>query len=765
MVQTHIPGFPRIGAQRELKFAQEAFWRGEIDAATFRERSVQVLSQQWQWQHDAGLDWVTVGDGAWYDPTLTLCATLGALPSRFGFDAQQLTLAQYFELARGNTQQPAMEMTKWFDTNYHHLVPEVNEHTRFDGGVSWWLDEVDAALAQGHRVKPVLLGPVSFLHLCRVHGAGEGFDRLSLLPALVQAYQRLLKQLADRGVTWCQVDEPILCTDLDANWQAAFEQAWATLPHQGVNLLLAACLGPVDHQWPWLARVPAQGLHVDLVRGDTQWGRCLADWPADRVLSVGVVDGRNVWRTDLRQRLGTLHDLQAQWPGELWVSASCSLQHVPVSLASEQRLDPEVRGWLAFAREKLDEVVVLAKGLTHGALAIDEALRRSDQAVVSRRHSGRVRHPVVQRRLGALTAPVFERASPFPVRIQAQQALLKLPLLPTTTIGSFPQTSDIRRQRAAHRRGDISALTYLQRMRDEVETVVRHQEALGLDVLVHGEPERNDMVEYFAEHLWGFAFTDLGWVQSYGSRCVKPPILYGDVFRPEPITVETTRHAQSLTDRWMKGMLTGPITMLQWSFVRDDQPRSVTALQLALAIRDEVQDLEHAGIRIIQIDEPAFREGLPLRQCQWPTYLDAAVKAFKLSASVVKDDTQIHTHMCYSEFNDILPAIAAMDADVITIETSRSAMALLDGFGDFKYPNDIGPGVYDIHSPRVPSVDAMVRLLERASEVVPVERLWVNPDCGLKTRAWPETLAALANMVAAASALRLRHQGVEDVAA
>ena len=768
MAHTHILGYPRIGAQRELKWALEAYWkspRTEADEQALRQVGTRLRQQHWQRQRDAGLDWVTVGDFAWYDTTLNLSAALGALPERFGLEPATLSLSQYFDLARGRADQPAMEMTKWFDTNYHFLVPEVNERTRCDGGVNWLLDEVAEAQALGHPVKVSLLGPVSWLWLAKAHGAAPGFDRLSLLPRVVAGHRRLLQALARQGVTWVQVDEPILTLELEPAWQAAFEPAYADLlgsadeGHDTAVLpqvLLATYFESAAGHAALAARLPVQGFHIDLVRAPQQ----LAAWqqvlPPEAVLSVGVIDGRNIWRTDLRKTLPVLQSLHDSLGDRLWVAPSCSLQHVPVSLAAEQRLDAEVRGWLAFASEKLDELHTLGRALNDGVAAVHQALSDSDAAVAARRASGRVHHPVVQQRLQRLTPDMAQRRSPFAQRIQAQREALNLPLLPTTTIGSFPQTAEIRQSRAAYKRGELSALDYLQRMRTEIEHVVRQQEALGLDVLVHGEAERNDMVEYFGEQLWGYAFTEHGWVQSYGSRCVKPPILYGDVFRPEPMTVETTRYAQSLTDRPMKGMLTGPVTMLQWSFVRDDQPRETTALQLALAIRDEVQDLEKAGIPIIQIDEPAFREGLPLRRSDWATYLDWAVRAFKISACGVADATQIHTHMCYSEFNDILASIAALDADVITIETSRSAMELLDGFGAFDYPNEIGPGVYDIHSPRVPSVEAMVRLLQRAADVIPVERLWVNPDCGLKTRAWPETLAALQHMVQAAEVLRAR---------
>jgi len=595
---------------------------------------------------------------------------------------------------------------------------------------------------------------LTWLHLAKSHVAG--FDRLSLLASLSARFAEILARLHGMGVQWVQLDEPALCLDLEPRWLAAADAAYARLGRSGPRLLLATYFGSTAEHAARIAALPVDGVHLDLVRAPAQLATWRAALGADKVLSAGIVDGRNVWRCDLRRALQTLQPLHDELGDRLWLASSCSLAHVPVSLAPEAKLDAGVRSWLAFAHEKLSELQALALVLNDGEAAAADALAASDAAVASRRASQRVHKPLVQKRLAALSPAMAERRSPFARRIAAQRESLRLPPLPTTTIGSFPQTPAIRQARAAFKRCEIGALDYLHRMRAEIRLSVERQTALGLDVLVHGEPERNDMVEYFAEQLWGYAFTEHGWVQSYGSRCVKPPILYGDVHRPEPITVDTARYAQSLTDKPMKGMLTGPVTMLQWSFVRDDQPRETTAAQIALAIRDEVADLEHAGIRIIQIDEPAFREGLPLKACDWAHYLAWAVRAFKLAAGVVRDDTQIHTHMCYSEFNDILPAIAELDADVITIETSRSAMELLDGFGAFRYPNDIGPGVYDIHSPRVPSVDSIVALLARACEVVPAERLWVNPDCGLKTRDWPETEQALWAMVQAAQVMRTR---------
>ena len=568
-------------------------------------------------------------------------------------------------------------------------------------------------------------------------------------------YGALLDRLKQQGVTWVQLDEPILGLDLPNAWRSAVESTYWQLNQVGVNILLATYFSPLEENLSLTCRLPVAGLHVDGIRAPHEL-ISVTDWlPAHKVLSIGIVDGRNIWRTDLDAALAVLQPLAARRNGQLWLAPSCSLLHVPFSLEAETELDGEIKSWLAFATEKLSEIAVL-KGALEGQsdAATLAALASSRLAIAGRRASPRVQRASVTQRLQALTPTVDRRDSSFPLRQAVQRARFQLPDFPTTTIGSFPQTAAIRAARASHQRGELASADYEQQMRAEIAHAVARQEALGLDVLVHGEAERNDMVEYFGEQLDGFAFTRLGWVQSYGSRCVKPPVLYGDVQRPAAMTVAWTVHAQSLTHKPMKGMLTGPVTLLQWSFVRDDQPRASTALQLALAIRDEVQDLETAGIGIIQIDEPAIREGLPLRRGQWDAYLDWATRAFRIAASVVSDATQIHTHMCYAEFNDILPQIAAMDADVITLETSRSDMELLTDLGQFRYQNEIGPGVYDIHSPRVPSTVDMVRLLQKASAVIPPAHLWVNPDCGLKTRGWAETEAALKNMVAAARQMR-----------
>ncbi|PVX33919.1 5-methyltetrahydropteroyltriglutamate--homocysteine S-methyltransferase [Janthinobacterium sp. 78] len=769
-IRTHILGFPRIGAARELKLALESHWRGEASEAALEATGQQLRARHWALQRDAGLDYVTVGDFAFYDQVANHIQLLGCEPARFHFTPEQSPLARYFTMARGDATQAqhadcghahhsnaagtaALEMTKWFDTNYHYLVPELSPQTQFSLAGERLLAEVAEAQALGHQVKAALIGPLTFLWLGKEKT--PGFERLALLEQLLPVYGALLDRLKQQGVTWVQLDEPILGLDLPNAWRSAFESTYWQLNQVGVNILLATYFSPLEENLSLTCRLPVAGLHVDGIRAPHEL-ISVTDWlPAHKVLSIGIVDGRNIWRTDLDAALAVLQPLAARRNGQLWLAPSCSLLHVPFSLEAETALDGEIKSWLAFATEKLTEIAVLKGALEgHPDDAALAALAISRLVLAGRRASPRVQRASVTQRLQALTPTVDRRDSSFPLRQAVQRARFQLPDFPTTTIGSFPQTAAIRAARASHQRGELASADYEQQMRAEIAHAVGRQEALGLDVLVHGEAERKDMVEYFGEQLDGFAFTRLGWVQSYGSRCVKPPVIYGDVQRPAAMTVAWTVHAQSLTHKPMKGMLTGPVTLLQWSFVRDDQPRATTALQLALALRDEVQDLETAGIGIIQIDEPAIREGLPLRRGQWDAYLDWATRAFRIAASVVSDATQIHTHMCYAEFNDILPQIAAMDADVITLETSRSDMELLTGLGQFQYQNEIGPGVYDIHSPRVPSTVDMVKLLQKASAVIAPAHLWVNPDCGLKTRGWAETEAALRNMVAAARQMR-----------
>jgi 5-methyltetrahydropteroyltriglutamate--homocysteine methyltransferase len=767
MIKSHILGFPRMGLQRELKFALERHWRNEIGEQELEECGAMLRRRHWAQQRDAGLDCVTVGDFAFYDHVANHIQLFGCEPARFGFSGAESALARYFTLARGVASEhqhepachhahasgkPALEMTKWFDTNYHYLVPEFDDATRFSLASARLLGEVAEATALGHRVKPVLLGPLTFLWLGKSRTAG--FDKLALLDQLLPAYIALLCQLKEAGAEWVQVDEPILGLDLPGEWALAFERTYHMLNTAQVPLLLATYFSPLREHLSLACKLPVAGLHIDLVRAGDELQSVL-DWlPPHKVLSLGILDGRNIWRADLDKALRLLAPVVARRGQQLWIAPSCSLLHTPLSLSDDAAIDDELRSWLAGAADKLAELRILQRAVNDGEDSVAAELLAARSAIAARAASPRVTNPAVRQRAAQLAPGIDRRHSSFGARRAGQQARLALPLFPTTTIGSFPQTAAIRAARAAYKRKELTDDAYELAMRAEIAHAVLQQEELGIDVLVHGEAERNDMVEYFGEQLDGFAFTANGWVQSYGSRCVKPPVLFGDVSRPAAMTVRWTAYAQSLTARPMKGMLTGPVTILQWSFVRDDQARSATAQQIALAIRDEVLDLEAAGIGIVQIDEPAIREGLPLRRVLWPDYLQWAGRAFRIAASGVADDTQVHTHMCYAEFNDILPEIAAMDADVITIETSRSDMELLRGFGSFKYPNEIGPGVYDIHSPQVPSVDAIVRLMKKAAEVIPAANLWVNPDCGLKTRAWPETQAALRNMVAAAHRLR-----------
>lgn len=764
MALAHTLGFPRIGRDRELKKAQEAFWRGELDEAGLRAVGRELRAAHWQLQKNAGIDLLPVGDFAWYDQVLTHSLTLGAIPERFRPQDGKPTLHTLFAMARGLSGdaccggghgQPgfAQELTKWFDTNYHYLVPEFSADQHFHLGWEQLFEEVDEALALGHKVKPVVIGPLTYLWLGKAKGVE--FDKLDLLERLLPVYGEIFQRLAAQGVEWVQIDEPILVLDLPQDWKNAFERAYNILQREPLRKLLATYFGGLEDSLGLAASLPLDGLHIDLVRAPQQYPTILDRLPSYKVLSLGLVNGRNVWRCDLEQALDVLRHAHERLGERLWVAPSCSLLHCPVDLAREDQLDAELKSWLAFAVQKCGEVAVLARALEQPeAPDVLAALSESRAMLASRAASPRIHKPEVQARLKAIGARDAQRLSPFAVRIQKQRAGLDLPLFPTTTIGSFPQTPAIRLARQAFRQGKLSAADYAEAMHSEIRHAVELQEGLGLDVLVHGEAERNDMVEYFAEQLDGYLFTRFGWVQSYGSRCVKPAVIYGDLSRPRPMTVDWIRYAQGLTDKVMKGMLTGPVTMLMWSFPREDVSREEQARQLALAIRDEVVDLERAGIRIVQIDEAAFREGLPLRREQWKSYLDWATEAFRLCACGVRDETQIHTHMCYSEFNDVIESIAAMDADVITIETSRSDMELLDAFEAFEYPNEIGPGVYDIHSPRVPSTEEMVKLMRKAAQRIPAGRLWVNPDCGLKTRGWPETEAALINLVAAARQLR-----------
>jgi len=760
MVTTHNLGFPRIGAQRELKFALESYWKGQSSGDALKTLGAEL--RQRHWNEQCGLDLVPVGDFAFYDQVLDMSFTLGNLPER-ARDFHGDPLDNYFRVARGRSAEgghaharccggiAAGEMTKWFDTNYHYIVPEFSADTAFTLDASRLLEQLGEANAQGVKAKPVIIGPVTYLWLGK---AKDDSNKLALLERLLPAYAELLELLAVQGVQWVQIDEPVLVTELDAEWQHALNLAYHHLKSCRVKLLLATYFGTLEENLYLACNLPVAGLHLDAINARGELQPLLNLLPSHKVLSLGVINGRNIWKTDLGATLDWLEPLARRLGDRLWIAPSCSLLHVPVDLSSERKLDAHMLSWLAFALQKLDELKTLATALNTGREAVAAELAANLAAISSRRTSPRVTNPAVKAALASLNPALGRRHSAYPVRARKQAVRLNLPAYPTTTIGSFPQTAQIRQARSQFKSGQLNEAGYQAAMKAEIARSVREQEALGLDVLVHGEAERNDMVEYFGEQLDGYAFSQFGWVLSYGSRCVKPPILFGDISRPQAMTVKWTEYAQSLTDKPMKGMLTGPATILNWSFVRDDQPRSLSCYQLALAIREEVLDLETAGVRVIQIDEAALREGLPLRKSQWQQYLDWAVESFRITANGVGDGTQIHTHMCYSQFNDIIASLADMDADVITIETARSDMELLDVFGDFNYPNQIGPGVYDIHSPNIPTQAHIVQLMNKAAERIPAERLWVNPDCGLKTRQWSEVIPALANMVAAARTLR-----------
>ncbi|ENA3447594.1 5-methyltetrahydropteroyltriglutamate--homocysteine S-methyltransferase [Yersinia enterocolitica] len=752
-ILNHTLGFPRVGLKRELKKAQESYWAGNSTQEELLNVGRELRARHWQQQQQAGVDLVPVGDFAWYDHVLTTSLLLGNVPERHQNADGSIDLDTLFRIGRGRaptgTPAAAAEMTKWFNTNYHYMVPEFQQGQQFKLGWTQLLDEVDEALALGHKIKPVLLGPVTYLWLGKVKG--EQFDRLSLLKDILPVYQQVLGELAKRGIEWVQIDEPALVLELPQEWLDTYQPAYQALQGQ-VKLLLTTYFDSIGHNLDIIRALPVQGLHVDVVAGQDDIAELNATLPQEWLLSLGVINGRNVWRADLSHWFERLQPLVNSRP--LWLGSSCSLLHSPIDLSEETRLDAEVKSWFAFALQKCAELALLTQALNAPSEAKLAELAAYSAPIRARRASSRVHNPQVEQRLAAITAQDIERQQPYEARATAQRKRFNLPAWPTTTIGSFPQTTEIRGLRLDFKQGRLDGKNYRTGISEHIKQAIAEQERLGLDVLVHGEAERNDMVEYFGEHLDGFVFTQNGWVQSYGSRCVKPPVIIGDISRPEAITVEWAKYAQSLTDKPVKGMLTGPVTILCWSFPREDVSRETIAKQIALALRDEVEDLEKAGIGIIQIDEPALREGLPLRRADWQAYLQWAVDAFKLNAAVAQNDTQIHTHMCYCEFNDIMDSIAALDADVITIETSRSDMELLESFEDFAYPNEIGPGVYDIHSPNVPSVEWIEALLRKAAQRIPAERLWVNPDCGLKTRGWPETRQALANMVLAAQRLR-----------
>lgn len=767
-------GFPRIGSHRELKKALESFWAGKSSEAELLETAAALRKENWARQKAQGADIIPSNDFSLYDHVLDTSALVGAVPEIYGHKGGKVDLTTYFAMARGRqvsgehpaheqshdcscnhqhaTDVPAAEMTKWFDTNYHYLVPEFKAGQSFQLSSTKIIDDYKEAKAQGIETRPVLLGPVSFLLLGKAHGAT--FNKLDLLPALLPVYAEILNALHQAGAEWVQIDEPTLVLDLDEAAHKAFAHAYQSLHKAapGIKLLLTTYFGGLGDNLETALTLPVQGLHIDLVRAPQQLEQVVAKARPDLLLSLGVIDGRNIWKADLSKIIAQIAPIAEK--RDIIVAPSCSLLHTPIDLERETQLDAEVKNWLAFAVQKIAELATIAKALNQGRDSVKATLDASDAAVQSRKTSTRIHNQEVKKRASQKDAKLTKRQSPFPTRQKAQEEALKLPLFPTTTIGSFPQTKEVRQARARHAKKELSTEDYVAFLKKETASAIKWQEEVGLDVLVHGEFERNDMVQYFGEKLSGFVFTKHAWVQSYGSRYVRPPIIFGDVSRPAAMTLDWWRYAQSCSSKPVKGMLTGPVTILNWSFVRDDQPRSETCRQIAFAIRDEVQDLETAGCGVIQIDEAALREGLPLRRKDWQHYLDWAVESFRITASGVQDKTQIHTHMCYSEFNDIIEAIAAMDTDVISIETARSKMELLEAFTHHKYPSEIGPGVYDIHSPRVPSVEEMVDLLRAAEKKVSRRQLWVNPDCGLKTRNWAEVRPAITNMVKAAEILR-----------
>ena len=755
-ISTANLGFPRVGAQRELKKALESYWKGDSTVEALRETAKTIKLENWKRQKDAGITAIPSGDFAYYDQVLGHSQVFGAIPKRYEALKNSDALTLYFAMARGHQKDGvdvvACEMTKWFDTNYHYIVPEFSDETEFSlQANSYFVEEYKEAKAAGIETRPVIIGPVTYLSLGKTK---DGKDALALLPKLLPVYEKLLGELKAAGAEWVQIDEPFLALDLRTSQKEAYKTAYAALAKTGVKLALTTYFAGLRDNTELAFSLGTATVHVDLVREPEQLDAVLKAVKPEQTLSLGVVDGRNIWKTDFAKALALLEKAKASLGDKrILVAPSCSLLHSPVDLAAETVLDAELKQWLAFAQQKLEEVAILAKALANKD-AVKAELEANAKAIQARATSKRIHSDVVKSRLAAVKESDLSRKSAFQQRIQLQEARLKLPPLPTTTIGSFPQTPEIRKARADFKSGAINADQYRTFLEQATVECIRKQEATDIDVLVHGEFERNDMVEYFGEQLAGFTFSKNGWVQSYGSRCVKPPIIFGDVSRPTPMTVDWAKFSQSQTKRFMKGMLTGPVTILQWSFVRDDQSRETTCKQIAFAMRDEVVDLEKAGIAVIQIDEAALREGLPLRNADKAAYLKWAVDSFRITASGVEDATQIHTHMCYSEFNDIIEAVAKMDADVISIETSRSAMELLTAFVDFKYPNQIGPGVYDIHSPRVPKQEEIVTLLRKALEVLDAKQIWVNPDCGLKTRGWKETDAALTEMVAATKKLR-----------
>ena len=749
MITTATIGYPRIGPKRELKKVLESYWKGDVDENELQKTAKELRKNVWKVQKDNGIDLITSNDFSFYDQILDMICLLGAVPKRYKWSGNNVDLKTYFAMARGSQTKDldvgALEMTKWFDTNYHYLVPELEKDQTFKISSNKPFDEYEEAKSFGFETKPVLIGPITFLLLSK---SVDGSNTIELLDKLLPVYLEIIKKLNEIGANWIQIDEPIFVKDLDQNIISKIKNTLNKIKSAAGNskILLATYFESIDQKIKEeIFNSNIDCVHLDLVRGKKNFEYIKN---SNKNLSLGLVNGRNIWKSDLTKIIEQLKTIE----NDIIISSSCPLLHTPYDLDLETKVPEDIKRWLAFSKQKLQELNTLKENINNGKEKEKLALNKSD--IQDRIQSELIHDEAVKLRIKTINDQVLNRLSKYEERAKIQKDIFNLPLYPTTTIGSFPQTKDVRQARAKNRKGELSNQDYEKFLEDKTTETIRQQEDLGIDVIVHGEFERNDMVEYFGENLKGFTFTSSGFVQSYGSRCVKPPIIFGDVSRPKPLTVRWSKFAQEQTSSIVKGMLTGPITILQWSFVRDDQPRQTTAEQIAFAIRDEVADLEKNGIRMIQIDEPALREGLPLKRSDWASYLKWSVNAFKISSAVAKDETQIHTHMCYAEFEDIIDSIAALDADVISIETSRSRMELLKTFEQFKYPNEIGPGVYDIHSPRVPKKSEMIELIKKASKQIDPKRLWVNPDCGLKTRGWPETIDALKEMVAAAKELR-----------
>ncbi len=757
MVHTSNLGFPRIGFHRELKKGLEKYWSEELSLPELMDITHTIRLGNWQLQHDLGIEIFPSNDFSLYDQMLDTICMVGAIPARYREISTEFDLDIYFAMARGAQKDqvniPAMEMTKWFNTNYHYIVPEIEPDSNFTLIYQKIIDEYCEAHDAGFQTRPVLIGPLTFLLLSK--STKPDFSPLEKLDELLPIYQTVLTKLFTAGADWVQIDEPVLVKDISAQTEKAFKSAYQKLGDitNRPQLMLTSYFGSLGDNIELAFSLPVEGIHLDLVSEENSW-EILNRIPAKgKILSLGIINGHNVWRTDLDFILEKLKKNSTILSGETYLAPSCSLLHVPLDINQEEHISEPMKSWLSFAIQKLEEISALAAAVNEGKKS--DRYLQNQEALKNR--SDFLHHCQSEIDLNEFNDRKAERDHAFSKRKEIQQSTLHLPLFPTTTIGSFPQTIEIRKARSRFFKGEITQEEYDAFIENEIKHVIQLQKEIGLDVLVHGEFERNDMVQYFAEQLDGFVFTENGWVQSFGSRYVRPPILFGDVQRPHAMTTRWVSYAQSLTSKPVKGMLTGPVTILQWSFVRDDQPRSLTCFQIAKAINAEVLDLEKAGINIIQIDEPALREGLPIKKKDRQAYLDWAVKAFHITFKGVSDKTQIHTHMCYSEFNEIIASIAALDADVISIEAARSKMELLNAFSDFQYPNDIGPGIYDIHSPRIPSVDEIAKLLEIAAQVIPPAQLWVNPDCGLKTRNWEEAVPALQNMVAAAKILRNKY--------